>query len=299
MLRSIGAAPAALLLPVLLVAQDEPLRRAFEGKTVVVNIDMPGDDGGVSLYPQREDPVDFRKIGDAIKRYGTALRKGDEVVVTKVHLKPKLIEFQLGGGGFGSWSDTAGRPTVPNTYVSKSNREKDLEKEREGATGDRRKSLDRELDSYRRDRSREENRLRAIASRAQIEQQEWERERRLRSGSRFNLHYSNGVPSEASTPEAIMATLREFVTFPGTDRRGQRQQEQSLRTRPAPAADPSALKKGMSEEEVEAVLGRPQSRKTSEAAGLPMVNASYDLPGSSVTAQFVNGVLAKFTISSK
>ena len=298
MLRTAGAALAALGFPIFLFAQDEPLRRAFEGKTVVVNIDMPGDDGGIGIYPQREDPVDFRKIGDAVKRYGVSLRKGDEVVVTKVHVKPKLIEFQLGGGGFGSWSDTAGRPSVPSTSVPKSNREKDVERERNGATGDRRKSLDRQLDSYRHDRSREESRLRAIASRAQIEQQEWEREHRLRSGSRFNLHYPNGVPAEASTPEAIMATLREFVDFSGMDRRGQRR-EQSLRTRPSSSADPSALKKGMSEEDVEAVLGRPQNRKTSEAAGLPMVNASYDLPGSSVAAQFVNGVLAKFTISSK
>lgn len=272
--------------------QDTPLRRAFEGKTVAVKIDMPGDDSGIDLYPLREDPVDYRKIGDAIKRYGPALRKGDEVTVTKVHVKAKLIEFQLGGGGFGTWSDTSSRPSVPNTYIGKSTRESDLEKERDGSTGDRRKSLDREIDMLRRDRQREETRLRVIADRARIEQQEWEQARRMRSGSRFNLHYPNGVSAEAATPEVIMAALRAFVDFgPMTG--------SPPRSRPAPA-NPAALKKGMSEEEVNQLLGgAPQERRTSEAAGLPMVNATYNLPDSTVTAQFVNGVLAKFSIASK
>ncbi len=111
MLRGLGAALGAIVLfPAGAFAQDEALRRAFEGKTVVVKLDMPGDDGGINLFPDREDPVDFRKIGDAIKHYGASLRKGDEVMVTKVHLKPKLIEFQLGGGGFGSFGDMAGAP---------------------------------------------------------------------------------------------------------------------------------------------------------------------------------------------
>ncbi len=298
MLRSFKAAlAAALTFSSLAPAQDEPLRRAFEGKTVIVKLDMPGDDGGINLYPQREDPLDFRKIGEALKRYGTALRKGDEVTVTKVHLKPKLIEFQLGGGGFGSFGDMTGRPPVPSTIVSKSNRERDLEKERNSATGDRRKSLDREVDYLRRDREREENRLRAIAGRAQIEQQDWEQARRLRSGSRFNLHYPTGVPPEAATPEAIMAALAEHVDFSPMGSR--RSQSSSLRSRPEPIANPAALKKGMSEDEVENLLGRAQTRKTGEAAGLPMINATYDLPETTVTAQFVNGVLAKFVITTK
>ena len=288
---------AATAIPVLLVAQDDQLRRAFEGKTVVLKLDMPGDDSGISIYPLREDPVDYRKVGDAIKRYGAALRKGDEVVVTKVHVKPKLIEFQLGGGGYGAWGDTTSRPSVPSTYVPKSNREKDLERERDGAAGDRRRALDRELSDVRNRREREEARLRIVANRAEIEQRQWEQERRLRSGSRFNLHYPNGVSPEAASPEAIMAALREYVEFSNALPR-----QSSLQTRQPPktAPNPAALKKGMSEEEVDSVLGGPpQSRRNSEAGGLPMVNATYDLPGSSVTAQFVNGVLARFTISSK
>jgi hypothetical protein len=282
-----------------LAAQDEPLRRAFEGKSVAVKIDMPGDDGGINIYPRQEVQVDYRKLGDAVKRYGVSLRKGDEVTVTKVHLKPKLIEFQLGGGGYGSWGDMSGRPSVPSTSVPKSRRERDLEKDRDGATGDRRRTLDRELDYLRRDRQREESQLRIVASRAQIEQQEWEAERRRRSGSRFNIHYPEGVPPEAATPQAVMAALAEFVDFGAMKTSsGRREDPPALRSRPSAAApNPLALKKGMSEEEVENALGAPVSRTKGEAAGLPLVNSTYDLPETTVKAQFVNGVLAKYTIT--
>ncbi|MBM3796658.1 MAG: hypothetical protein FJW31_21970 [Acidobacteria bacterium] len=284
------------LLPFLAAAQDAHLRRAFEGKTVRVKIDMPGDDGGINVYPQREDRVDWRRVGDAIKRYGAALRKGDEATVTKVHIKPKLIEFQLNGGGFGSWSDTAGRPSVPNTYVSKSSRERDLEKQRNNASGDRRRDLDREIDYLRRDREREETRLRAIGGRVEVEAQEWERERRLRSGSRFNLHYPKGVSPEAASPEAIIAAVAEFVDFGEGATAGNDRRQPALRTRGDGAA---ALKKGLTEAEVTDLLGEPRTRKTTQAAGLPIVEASYESADSVIQTQFANGVLARFTISSK
>lgn len=285
-----------LLLPFLLTAQDAHLRRAFEGKTVRVKIDMPGDDGGINVYPQREDRVDWRRTGDALKRYGISLRKGDEATVTKVHVKPKLIEFQLNGGGYGSWGDTAGKPSVPNTYVSKSSRERDLEKQRSSATGDRRRDIDRDLDYLRRDREREESRLRSMASRAQIAADEWERDRRLRSGSRFNLHYPEGVSPEAASPESIMAALAEFVDF---DDRGPLTEERQTTLRTRNHDGPAALKKGMTEAEVSDILGNPRMRKTTEAAGLPIVEATYDSADSVIQAQFANGVLARFTISSK
>jgi hypothetical protein len=211
MFRSLGA--ALLSLPLLASAQDEPLRRAVEGKTVVVKLDMPGDDGGISVYPEREDRVDFRKVGDAIKRYGAALRRGDEVMVTKVHLKPKVIEFQLGGGGFGAWGDNWNRPSVPSTTVSKSQRQKDLEKSRSGASAAERARIDHEIDSLERRRQHEASARRSDEARAKNVAEEWEAEKRLRSGSRFNLQYPNGVPPEAATPEAIMSALREYVDF--------------------------------------------------------------------------------------
>ncbi|MFN5581990.1 hypothetical protein [Gemmatimonas sp.] len=46
---------------------------------------------------------------DRIKEFGTALDVGQQVMVTKVVVKgDSHIEFQLGGGGFGTLSDDAG-----------------------------------------------------------------------------------------------------------------------------------------------------------------------------------------------
>src|SRR5205823_2517203 len=78
-------------------------------------------------------PIDFPKHATRLKRTGTALRRGDEVLVTKVKVKKDLIEFQLAGGGYGTFGDDDN----PNVFVpaaSKTEREKNLEKDLEKTT---------------------------------------------------------------------------------------------------------------------------------------------------------------------
>ena len=48
------------LVPLLLIAQDEQLEQAFEGKRVIVKADMPGDDSGIKVYPQQAKPIESR-----------------------------------------------------------------------------------------------------------------------------------------------------------------------------------------------------------------------------------------------
>ncbi len=178
---------------------------------------------------------------------------------------------------------------MPSTYVRKSRREEDLEKERSGATGDQRKRIERRLDDERRDRQREESRRRSIVGSAQTERDEWIQAKRLRAGSRFNLHYPNGVTPEAAMPESIMAALREYVDFP----------------RPGPSPNSGArvysrtLEKGMREDEVAHALGHPSSRKVSEDGGLTLVNSTYEVRDSTISVQFANGVVVKFGLISK
>lgn len=121
------------LLPLLLArdleaTQDErTLKRAFEGTTVTVRMDMPGTEDGVDVYPGAGTPLDYARYAQRLKTYGVAIRTGESVMVTKVKVKDDLIEFQLGGGGFGTMGDDD-RTTVTAPSVPKSNREKDLEK---------------------------------------------------------------------------------------------------------------------------------------------------------------------------
>ena len=80
------------------------LRQAFEGKTVTVKIDMPATSRGVDVYPLEAMAVDFREVAQRLKDNSTALRIGQQVMVTKVVVKKNShIEFQLGGGGYGTF----------------------------------------------------------------------------------------------------------------------------------------------------------------------------------------------------
>lgn len=70
-----------------------------------------------------------------------ALRDGDLVRVTTVTLKAKNVEFQLGGGGYGTAGDDSGSVYLP--AITKSNRESDLEKQVRNETGSNRRDIPR------------------------------------------------------------------------------------------------------------------------------------------------------------
>src|SRR5438067_5364382 len=85
-------------------AQNEAaLRSFFEGKHVVLKIDMPGTSDGVDVRADAATAVDFRRLGDRLRTYGTVLHERESVTVTIVKVMKDLIEFQLNGGGFGSF----------------------------------------------------------------------------------------------------------------------------------------------------------------------------------------------------
>src|SRR5262249_19147030 len=138
-------------LPVFAQSEAE-LRDFFEGKNVRVKIDMPATQEGIDVYPDARRPIDMGQYSARIKANGVAIRNGDSVMVTKVRLKDKIIEFQLAGGGYGTFGDdTSG--SVHTASVPKSNREKDLEKlVKDETDATRKRRLQRELDDLRAER---------------------------------------------------------------------------------------------------------------------------------------------------
>src|SRR3989454_11977670 len=116
---------------------------------------MPGTEDGLDGYPATPNPIEFPKHATRLKRAGTGLRRGDEVLVTKVKVKKDLIEFQLAGGGYGTFGDD----DSPNVFVpsaGKTEREKNLEKDLDKTTDPaQRRRMREELDALRRDRERE------------------------------------------------------------------------------------------------------------------------------------------------
>lgn len=194
------------------------LKQFFEGKRVEVKLDMPAAKDGVNIYPEKYQHLDFGKYSSLLKQYGIGVHEGERMMITKIKVKDKHIEFQLGGGGYG----TAGDETSSSVYVptiSKSQREKDLEKRIKDETDDKRRWRMRdELDRMRRDREAQDSQNRAQAAVAEEIAQARIQDKRLQGGSRFNINYSRKLTTEDLTPRAVMDALAEYVSFPKEDR---------------------------------------------------------------------------------
>jgi len=293
-----GAAQSAVMVGALAAAatpafaqNEAALKSFFEGRRVTVKIDMPGTSDGVDVEADARQSIDYSKYRDHLKRYGTALRAGDPVTVTLVKVKKDLIEFQLGGGGYGTFGDD----TSTSVYLpeaKKTEREKELERlVRDEDDRDRRRRFERELDDLRERREHENRRIAVERERREDEKKERLAERRLRGGSRFNLRYDDRVP-EGFRPEDMMAALGDYVDFGSLAPRG-------VNDDPPPPADITRLHKGMARDEAEYVFGRPVETSDRRDGGLIVTTLVFAVGDQRVSADFVEDVLVRYTITSK
>jgi hypothetical protein len=280
------------------------LRQAFEGKVVTVKIDMPATQRGVDVYPLDPMPVNFREVAERIKDNSTSLKIGQQVMVTKVLVKSNShIEFQLGGGGYGTFGDnTSTNVSVVNQGETKAEKAlRDSIKHAPGPT--KRKQFEKELASLRGERERENARAEAEAKHAQSVMEANLRAKRAESGSRFNVRYRNGIPSDALTPDGLMRALAQYVDFAsssgvasssgGASGTPGGQAFASGGSRPAP----TAMRKGLLLEEVELLLGPAATASETKEGTLTVLKRTYRKDGQKVSASFINGVLIDFTIS--
>jgi len=284
-------------------AQDaQSLSQFFEGKQVVVKIDMPGSQQGVDIYPQRENSLDAKNYGKRMKSFPVALHNGDAVMITTVKVKDKLIEFQLGGGGFGTFGDDTDT-SVKFTPAPKSGREKNLENQLSNTDDpDQRARIQRELDYLRRQRERDDQRNKALAEEAAREKRYQVDQDRMKGGSRFNLKYDGKVPPNV-TPQDVMAALSQFVSFPPEMGSGAPQPAAGGMAIAAPAAQATGapatvngLQKGMHQDQVRALLGNPTGSADTDHDGLQVHSETYVQGNSYIHADFVNGVLVRYSI---
>jgi hypothetical protein len=254
-------------------------------------MDMPGSAEGVDVRADAGGRIDYKDYNNDLRRYGTAIRSGDSVAVTLVKVKKDLIEFQLAGGGFGTFSDdTSTSSNLP--LVEKSNREKKLEERiHDEDDRERKRELQRELDQLRDSRERENRRIRAERERIEERKKERIAEQRLRGGSRFNLRYKGGVPP-ALRPEDVVSALSEYVDFNGAD--GAREQP------PAPArADITQLRKGMLRADAEREFGTAVESSERHEGGITVATLIFTVGDQRVAADFVEDVLVRYSITSK
>ena len=289
---SIAACAVALVgLGTPAVAQDETALRAFfEGRRVRVTIDMPGTSDGVDVHADDGRPIDFKQHGERLKQYGIAIRARDTATVTLVKMKKDLIEFQLNGGGFGTFGDdTSTSVYIP--HVERSSRERELDrliKEEEDKR--RRHQLEDERDELRERRERTNRRIDAERAAAEAQKRELIAERRLSGGSRFNLRYEDAVPSGIK-PEEVMAALERYVDFSPSF--------SSRRRDDRPAAETSLPRKGMTRAEAERAFGRPVQEKQRSEGDLVITTLIFERRDQDITADFVEDVLVRFSIASR
>jgi hypothetical protein len=284
------------------------LQNYFVGRQVRVEIDMPGTQQGVDLRVERDDPMDWKGYSTRLKQFGPAIRSGDRATITTLVVKKNLIEFQLDGGGFGTfWDDT--RTTVAPYQIEKSSYERQLENDIRNTTDpQKRRDLQRELDRVRQRREREQradDRAAQIAS--QLKAQEVA-DKRLRGGSRFNLRWAGSIPQEQLTPEAVMKLLDGYLDF--GDLAGQKailqptaQNATANANAPAngaPASPITQLKRGMQMGEINQLMGqgRMLSESTSEE-GLKTQIFEYLPNDYRVEMTYVDGVVVRYSITSR
>lgn len=271
-------------------AQSEAaLRSYFEGRQVVVKMDMPATKYGVDVNGLGGD-INYSEYARRLKRYGTSIRKGDSTLVTRVKVKERLIEFQLGGGGYGTLGDETGSGS---TYVStgKTEREKNLERDLKNEKDERkRREMKGRLDELRRDRQREEALLHAAAEQAEELRRANIQRKAAEGGSRFNIVFPSGTATANTTPEAIMAALSRVVEFPEAESRS------AVENKKDEPASVTSIRKGMTSATVHGLLGAPASSQKSKEGSLQMTVETFKAHDGTVEVRFVEDVVVMYSV---
>jgi hypothetical protein len=291
----------AALCTLSLSAQNSPssIVSYFTGKEVVLKIDMPGSQKGVDLRYNKEVPMDWKEYSGRLKQYGAAIRKGDTARVTTVIVKNDRIEFQLDGGGFGTFGDDSDA-TVRAKSLEKSDYEKNLERQIANTDDpDRKRSLQRDLD---RERSRRERQDAANQSAAQVASQikaQQIADKRTQGGSRFNLRWSGSIPADQTTPGGVMKLLADYVSFDVPQGAAAPPATQNVAGNDAAIPATAQLKRGMHIEDVTKLFGPGQKLSESVSPeGLKTQTFQYSTGDRRVDVIYVEGLVVRYSISS-
>lgn len=131
---------------------------------------------------------------------------------------------------------------------------------------------------------------------------------RSQGGSRFNIRLDKEKSGQALTPQMIMAALAQYVVFPAetfgpnSSRPAEEARNDSTPTlAPQPkTGDPaSSLKKGLTRAQVEVLFGPPTETHDRTQGTLVITSCTYQSATETVQADFVNGVLIQYTVSSR
>lgn len=289
-----------VLAPTAYAQTESALRGALEGRSLMTKIDMPATAKGVDIFPRESAPVDWREVANRLKDNGTALKPGQQSMITKVVVKRDHIEVQLGGGGYGTFGDNTGS-AVSYSDQGESVRERTLRDSIKTASGDTKKRMQTELDNARSRRERENARDRAVAAQANEAREANLRVKRAEAGSRFNIWYKGGIAESELTPDAVMLSLAPYAEFTGATSMGPTNRRPAggapLPTTPYNTNALLAVRKGLTVPDVESLFGPATTASERKEGTLTVVTRNYLYDGKKVITSFVNGVLIDYVIA--
>jgi hypothetical protein len=277
------------------------IQNYFNGKQVVLKIDLPGSQKGVDLRFNKPNPMDWKEYGSRVKQFGVAIHQGDTARVTSVVVKKDMIEFQLDGGGFGTFGDDS-NTTVTAKPLDKSDYEKDLEKQIANTDDDdKRRALQRDLDRERARRERQDAINKQQAEIASQQKAQVVAQSRVTGGSRFNLRWSGSIPADQLTPQAVMQRLSEYLSFNAAPpAAGAVASDSSVATGATNVPATAKLQRGMKIEEVTTLFGPGKVLSESVGdAGLKTQVVEYTTTDRRVEVTYVDGLVVRYSISSK
>ena len=133
------------------------------------------------------------------------------------------------------------------------------------------------------------------AQQAQISNQ---RTQALSAGSRFNLHYPNGVTPAELTVASIVHALQDYATFPPSVIEAAAPSPtvttQTVVSEVSNTSAATSVHKGMSTDDVERLAGKPIGSKSNGR----LTTNQYKWQGGTLEGDFFNGVLVAYRISS-
>jgi hypothetical protein len=265
---------------------------------------MPGTEKGIDLSFNKPTPMDWNEYSTRLTTFGVAIHKGEVVRITKFNVKKDMIEFQLNGGGYGTFGqDTNTAVTV--TPVPKSQHEKDLEKALAATTDpDRRREIQHDLDA---ERARRQAQDAANQNNAQLAGQlktQQIAQKRLAGGSRINLRWQGSIPADSHSPDSVVKLLADYIDFDPAAVIAPPPPPRADYV-PAPAPPPTApdltrLQRGMKLADVATLLGQGRVVSNSVSSdGLNTQVLEYATSDSLVDVTFVEGIVVRYSINSK
>ena len=287
---------------IVIASDEDQLRRHFSGMPVAILIDLPSTRKGLDLYPHKYPEAsrawfDSGEYREHLIDSGVGVQQGEVIYVTEINVKGKHIEFHLGAGG------TSQRPEKQRSYESGNQLTRELERQLNAATIDSEKrKLRAQLNDERRRLRREQDILNDMYEEqyqkalSKHTKEEWD----LMAGSRINIRFDGRVPTDALTPEGLMEDLKGFVDF-NIDPIVTSDESELLSTYGATPLDWFPLRKGLTIDEVDSILGTSESFVSCEEqpqGSLKVTVCYFKSDEATLKINFVDGVLVRYALTS-